>query len=289
MNDQQSKYFWSWLMGQAVFMIVATIVVMLILRPFGVSDMSVVYALYVCGVALLAAFAFVIVALMSHFVFHWHSDRYWFASLLHIPFMVLLVSVFLTFYEGALFCGGLCNAWFDAEGAFTLSHFGLDVLYASAMSIVVGGFSVFFEYNRSLRVSLREAMEMNAALASHAAQPSRPQSQINLEGTSRESLSLPSADDILYVESDANYVNVYYLAGDALQRKTLRATLKSVEEQLRDCPSMLRCHRAFIVNMNRVVSVSGNSQGYRLRVQMTDAEVPVSRQYSVVVYERLKG
>ena len=48
-------------------------------------------------------------------------------------------------------------------------------------------------------------------------------------------------------------------------------------------PFIVRCHRAFLVNLHQVVKVDGNSQGYRLRLEGCTEEVPVSRGYAKCV------
>ena len=46
---------------------------------------------------------------------------------------------------------------------------------------------------------------------------------------------------------------------------------------------IIKCHRAFLVNLRHVVKVSGNAQGYRLQVGECREEVLVSRAYIRVV------
>lgn len=45
-------------------------------------------------------------------------------------------------------------------------------------------------------------------------------------------------------------------------------------------PFIIRCHRAFLVNIRMVVKVDGNSQGYKLNLEGCEEEVPVSRAYA---------
>lgn len=85
--------------------------------------------------------------------------------------------------------------------------------------------------------------------------------------------------DFLYAEAEGNYVRVVFAAaGDGKPvRKLLRITMKQAEETVARCPLIIRCHRAFLVNVQKVVEVYGNSQGCRLRLGGCREEVPVSR------------
>ena len=92
----------------------------------------------------------------------------------------------------------------------------------------------------------------------------------------KESLSFYPGQ-LIYAESDSNYVNFYLISSDKVQKKVIRNSITDVEQQLSHIPYLVRTHRAFIVNLKKIKSRKGNSLGYRLRLQGTDAEIPVSR------------
>jgi hypothetical protein len=81
---------------------------------------------------------------------------------------------------------------------------------------------------------------------------------------------------LLFIESADNYSSFYVFENNKVNKQLLRGSLKKMEEQVRD-PSLYRCHRTYIVNLSKVISVSGNAQGYRLHFDGTDLTVPVSR------------
>ncbi len=92
----------------------------------------------------------------------------------------------------------------------------------------------------------------------------------------KESLSFyPS--QLIYAESESNYVNFYIQSVDKVQKKVIRNSITDVEQQLSHIPYLVRTHRAFIVNLKKIKSKKGNSLGYRLRLLGSDSEIPVSR------------
>lgn len=95
-----------------------------------------------------------------------------------------------------------------------------------------------------------------------------------------------STDDLLFVESSDNYSTVFYTQGGTLQKSLLRSSLTRLESQINQ-PTIVRCHRSFIVNLDKVEKVTGNAQGYKLHLQMFELIVPVARKYSEIV-ENLK-
>jgi DNA-binding LytR/AlgR family response regulator len=56
-----------------------------------------------------------------------------------------------------------------------------------------------------------------------------------------------------------------------------------IEATLQQEPIFVRCHRTYIVNTDKIYSVTGNAQGYRLSLHDTQEEIPVSRTYLHVI------
>lgn len=102
----------------------------------------------------------------------------------------------------------------------------------------------------------------------------------------KEDLTL-QVSDILYITSADNYIEVHYQEQGVEKKKLLRGTLKNAREDLRNYTAFYRCHRAWIVNLDRVESVTGNSQGYRLNLNGTDTIIPVSRNLNEELNNRL--
>jgi hypothetical protein len=85
-------------------------------------------------------------------------------------------------------------------------------------------------------------------------------------------------DQFIYAESQGNYVIFHLIIEDGVHTKTIRNAISAIEEQFHDIPYFMRIHRAFIVNLRKITSRSGNTLGYRLKLDGTDDTIPVSRQ-----------
>lgn len=91
-------------------------------------------------------------------------------------------------------------------------------------------------------------------------------------------------DAVLYIESQANYVIINYIdetkEGNRIRQFQLRNSMKSIESQIRQ-HSMVRCHRSFFINPDRIKVLRRETDGItkaELNVKGA-AAVPVSRQY----------
>jgi len=98
------------------------------------------------------------------------------------------------------------------------------------------------------------------------------------------SFNLP---DLLFVEADDNYSTVFWRETSGVQKKLLRANLKNIENQI-DNSFTLRCHRSYLVNVNAIETVTGNTNGYKLKIKETDFSIPVSRQKGKEVIEKIQ-
>jgi hypothetical protein len=86
-------------------------------------------------------------------------------------------------------------------------------------------------------------------------------------------------ENILYIESFDNYVNIYYLNKGQISKFLLRNTLKRMEELLKDLP-MVRCHRSFMVNFDKVKVIRKEKDGLLLELdQQGVSDIPVSKTY----------
>ena len=124
--------------------------------------------------------------------------------------------------------------------------------------------------------------EKNMALVNQAKHDNRLsanhslQEPIVLSGTTNETVSLlPS--NLLYIETVGNYVKVYHLRDGRMRTDMLRATSKQMEEQLSAYPMIVRCHRAFLVNLGQVEHFVAHSGSMQLVISHSHDTIPVSR------------
>ena len=93
---------------------------------------------------------------------------------------------------------------------------------------------------------------------------------------------------LLYIESSDNYCTIVYQKDDQLVKPLLRSSLSRLEGQINQ-PRIVRCHRSYVVNLDRVERITGNAQGYRLHLANGLLQVPVARQYNETLVAELKG
>jgi DNA-binding LytR/AlgR family response regulator len=101
-----------------------------------------------------------------------------------------------------------------------------------------------------------------------------------------ERLEVPPNDLLLITASD-NYIEVCFLEKGKLQKSLFRNTLKSVQESLTNYSEFFRAHKTHLVNLKKVVKVTGNAQGLKLHLAELPDPVPVSRNLTAAIKEKL--
>lgn len=168
----------------------------------------------------------------------------------------------------------------------------------SFCSFVIGLYWRFKFRNRFLAVELEDTIRMNKHLNKaqqqkllapvHTDIPSAVDSSgesetipatlptITLSGSTSDSVTL-QLSDLLYIEAVGNYVKVYRLYEGNVRTDMLRTTSKQIEQDLSSYPSVVRCHRAFLVNIAQVERIVSQSGSMQLIIKHCHDSLPVSR------------
>ena len=134
------------------------------------------------------------------------------------------------------------------------------------------------EETRLLNEELKKMQEPEQPLPIEVEEPiekPRPQ-ELTLTGTTNESVTL-HISHLLFIEAVGNYVKVCHLRDGQVRTDMLRVTMKQMEETLQGYPMVVRCHRAFLVNLGQVEQINSHSGSTQLLIKHCHESLPVSR------------
>lgn len=159
------------------------------------------------------------------------------------------------------------------------------MLYNSVLMSVYIGFMpitlvVVFHSNYKLSSQIKEMLQLNDSIADNI---QKTDICCNITILSREQNKEYKIDSesIIYVQSQDNYIKVITVDNDDIKLELIRTTLGYAERDIRkDCSHIIRCHNSYIVNLNNVKRVEGNSAGYKLQLKDSSDVIPVSRKYA---------
>ena len=109
-------------------------------------------------------------------------------------------------------------------------------------------------------------------------------SQIPLvDNTGKLKLTL-NIDALYYVESQDNYVKIYYEMEGKICHYMLRCTTKDIEDKFKG--HVIRCHRSFLVNKNKIENFNNKRDNLFIKLSHSDLQsIPVSRTYVSQIQE----
>ena len=200
-----------------------------------------------------------------------------------------LVSLFICLYRH------IAMSHQVESNKLSLSNFLETLAIIAFLSFAIGLYWRFKFRSRYLAAELEETRQLNEqlkktqnALVKGDAPQKASDTQVVLSGTTNESVSL-DITNLLYIEAVGNYVKVCQLLDGNVKTDMLRATSKQMEENLQAYPLIVRCHRAFLVNLGQVEQIVSNSRTMQLVMKHSHDAIPVSRSNMSQIKEAIRG
>jgi len=194
-----------------------------------------------------------------------------------------ILYVLLSFLVTILACF-FYNTWFFGE-PFRWSNLLAFITISSTIAVFPLSGLILLDYIRRLKKYQTGAQRISLT-AKKETEPSL--NLITLKDEQDQPQLAVAAEAILYLQSAANYVEVFYLKDGQIKKELIRNTLKAMGEQVPE-DQFLRVHRSFLVQLTKVVEVTGNAQGYKLHFAEAIDPVPVSRSRSKATLAALQA
>lgn len=281
MNKRIPEYFLekTQLIATVTFAVLFAIVFLNIYIPF--SDTAwfrlgdSVFFLFTAGFAAIS-----ICILIASRILMYHSKK-WFK-------MTYLEYVLWCFAEVVLICIFYTFVTVDVQKPAEmppLQIFGKAFLYGVICLIIpytiAGMYFAIVDKNRTIRLMSSKGFASDQ-------EPFRGvESQITLfDNNGSLKLSIKSSS-LYYIESDDNYIKVWYTDSKGeLKTYMLRCRLKTIEDSFKGT-SLIRCHRKYIVNSDKVKVLRKESEGYFLDLDNVDIPpIMVTKTYMENVLSR---
>ena len=165
-------------------------------------------------------------------------------------------------------------------GELPIDTFSRSLLYGTISLgipyLIAGMYFAIIDKNNTIRL-----MNYENVVTDEAPRENASLQKITLfdnSGSLKLSLSL---ENLYYIESDDNYIKVWYTDSKAeLKQYMLRCRLKTVEESFKDS-GLVRCNRKYIVNIKKVSMLRKESDGYVLDLANESIPpLPITKTYT---------
>jgi len=260
----------------------ATFFILLILKPFEFDT-------FLIKRLILWSFFFAVVVGMSVFVcvsmvkrfFRRTTEEKWTVAYEFFLFLFVLAVISLALFVLFLNLNPESNRF---------ELFSLVVLRTLAISFFPVLILVLYEQNHHQKVKRRQAERLNQELLKR--ETSLPKKELNpalpekiaLVADNKKIALQIEPMDLIFAKSEGNYVEVFYHHIQKVQKELIRNSLKAIEGQL-PASDFFRCHKSFVVNLQRIQKVEGNARNLELVLGNIEEKIPVSRNKSEMLLQ----
>jgi len=195
----------------------------------------------------------------------------------------ILISLMICLYRHAMLSDRV------ESNRLSWGNFLETLIIMAFCSFAIGLYWRFKFRSRYLSAELEETRMLNERLVKSQSSTDVHQytSDITLTGSTSESITL-QISDLLYIEAVGNYVKVYQWCNNTMRSDMLRSTSKQMEETLQSYPMIVRCHRAFLVNLQQVEQILSKSGTMQLIIKHSHDTIPVSRSHMGAIKRTIK-
>lgn len=250
-----NKGFWGHLIGLPLFVIG----LLLLFCPFAFRDYPISFSRYSFHITMIFCII-VVVMLISRLALHFINKKYPLTRMqyyLACLFEILFASGFSALYLWL---------FMKNEKAYFL-FFGYTLVYLS-VAMIIPYLILFLHY---------QVMDKNTQL-DEAGKTGQGEKIRFLDERGNVKL-IVAQQSILYIQSDENYLRIYYLDEGKINSYLLRSSMKRIED-LCAKNGLIRCHRSYFVNKDRVQVLQKDKEfTYAILDVPNAAHIPVSKNY----------
>ncbi|RYF50374.1 MAG: LytTR family transcriptional regulator [Cytophagaceae bacterium] len=262
---------------------------LLVFQPFGLNSWETnSKAIKILGFGLIAfvitSVNFVLLPIAAPRFF---DEKYWTVGR---QIILVMVNILLIALANRLYLAWLL----DSEYISSISWGGM-ILFTFLISffpvvglVLLGYITQLKKYSHAAAAIPIHAHETDSAPPAEMLTAASASQTVTLLADNEKDTVTALANDLLYIESSDNYCTIVHLKNGQTLKPLMRSSLSRLEKQI-DNPHIVRCHRSYIVNLDRVERVTGNAQGYKLHLYSGQFVVPVARQYNETIVAELKA
>ena len=250
-----------------------------IFQPYGIRNMNLDPLLMAGGYGMVSFIVSMLTSLLLPRLFpDFFNEDSWMVwkEIIYIQVLILMVATVNLLYTYLL---GYCDL--DLIIFFTFEGFTLAVTFLPITLLII---TKQFILNRK---TLQAAQYLSKNLYLKERLLSKTGETVTIQAKNPKDNLVIEAYRIYYITTTGKELEVYFASGEQVIKKTIPSTLRTAQTNIKIFSQFYRCHRAYIVNLEKVKRVTGNAQGYRLILENINEPIPVSRSMDKEITMRL--
>lgn len=253
--------------GFAIF----TSLFLLIYKPFGAKDITSNQTIFLCGFGFCVFLGLVLnYFLLPKLLLNVFNPEKWQVKkeVIYIIWSFLLISIFNYFYNTII-------GKDIAPYRNWLEFFGITISIGIFPLLIL----IYLVEKKQSQKNIIQAKILSKTIKKDKTNLKIEKSiTIVPETLKSEPLTL-NVNDFIFAVSDNNYVTVYFVEKNRLNQKLLRLSLKNLESQLSKINTIFRCHKSYLINKQKIITIKGNARSLVIFVEFYNEAIPISRNF----------
>ena len=249
---------------------------LLIFQPFGISNIQYYKPIYVAGffgitlVVMIVSFIVAPAIMTNLFDFDkWTIKK----NLIFITIQFLIISILNWIYNSTI-------------GYGIVKQYGLlsFIFITVTVGIIPTLFLIYFIERNLARKNNFIATNFNESIKHRVDKNENP--EIKLLSQNNDETIIIELKQLICIKAEGNYLKVFFSPDNEIKSKLIRNSIKNIEEDLTVFENIIRCHRSYIVNLDRVNRMSGNARNFSLHIENLGFTIPVSRSFPKSIFKK---
>ncbi len=242
-------------------------------QPFGLDSISTISQVGYGVVSFLVCLLFIVILplLLPKYL----QNKGWTIGkeIAWISAITLSLGIANYFYSGFVF---------EAGYQFHLPSFLLVCLYTLLVAIIPAIAIILYKQVFEFKKVLKDAAQLEGQLTARSELTAKQSNGTELKFRSELKSDALSIDisNFVFLVSSGNYVEIHFENDGNPKKHLVRNSISNIENDLQDYEQLIRCHRSYLVNLDKVEHINGNLQGYQLEIKNHMDLIPVSRSYT---------
>ena len=247
-----------------------------IFKPFGIDTVNKDIFFYLCGYGLIDSVVTALNLILWPLILPAFFNNYrWTTGKNLISILWILLTISLSnFVYGEYLVG---QDYVEGLKQLDRAGFSSWIFMTFSVGVIPVVFALYFIEKKLVRSNQHLAEEFNKNIK--GPDTDRSVQEIVIDSGRDTALRINSSDFICVQAEGGNYATIYWLNESEIKKEMLRLTLLGFLEKTESIESIVRCHKSYILNLEKVVSFRGNARSVTVMLDGLDFEIPVSRSF----------
>jgi len=254
---------------------------MVLYKPFGGDAYSAAFMISCAGFAALLTTVIIPLIFPKYFNEHkWTLKR----NLVWVIWMNIIFLIIM-FFASNIYVIFRYNSFQDFTLENFLWWFYIQIVFGIPLGIIINLVNQYYLLKKHLKIAdninhtvEKEKLEQVQTSLGYDKQkrfPNNGLSPLEFETDKFNKVSF-RVDNLIYVEALGNYINIVYCYKEN-RKITIRETISNIEQKIGASKLIYKPHRSYLVNLQNIENVTGDSQGLKIHLKGSGKIIPVSR------------